>query len=122
MRVSLAKYLVNGRTAAVEIVLSGVAGLSDAPLLRKVLRGALREGCKVVYVNLLRVRDLDRACWDKLIAAARALRRAGGRMILRNCPESIAEEVRARRWTDFSIQTRYSPGGSGGGAGSSAPG
>lgn len=120
MKVSLARYLVNGRTAAVEIVLSGVAGLTDAPLLRKVLRDALREGCNVIYVNLMRVRDVDRSCWDKLVAAARTLRRVGGRMVLRNCPDRIADEVRLRNWSSvFCIQDAGAGRNAGGGAGPS---
>lgn len=111
MRLFLTKYGANGRVNAVELTLDGVAGLADAPTLRKILRQLLQQGYKTVLVNVRRLRSMDRACWGHLVSAARRLRRGGGRMVLRNCPEALYTELQAQDWHQcFQIPEHHDAG------------
>jgi anti-anti-sigma regulatory factor len=97
MSLSFTQRRFSGALCAIEVSLDGVISLADATLLRKSLRHTLREGYTTVIVNLRRVRAVDEAAWDCLLAAARRLHRTGGRIILRNCPDALFAQLQARR-------------------------
>jgi anti-anti-sigma regulatory factor len=98
VQVFLSEYRGAAGQTAVEVSLNGVAGLSDAGPLRRVLRHLLHDNPKTVLVNLRRLRDMDRACWNHLVSMAREVRRKGGRVVLRNCAEPHRAQIAAQHW------------------------
>jgi anti-anti-sigma factor len=98
MSLSFTQRRFEGTVSAIEVSLDGVINLADANLLQKTLRHTVRQGYTNVVVNLRRVRDIDKAAWDCLVSAARRLKRAGGHIILRHCPDTLFAQLLAHRW------------------------
>jgi anti-anti-sigma regulatory factor len=87
-----------GRFTIVQFGFQNVVSLPDAGLLHRALRHLLRQGHNTVVVNMRLLKDVDRACVECLVSAARKLRRGGGRFILRHCPDELYDQLRLHGW------------------------
>ena len=108
MQMTLTK-IQTGSYTAVEIALDGCAGMADAAVLRKTLKGILQQGYATVLVNLQKARSLDRTCLDRLVSAARDLRRRGGSLILRHCSSEMYAELQAHHWDRCFLVPNHRP-------------
>ena len=98
MSLALAPPLVTREIHVAEITLSGVVSLSDSGALHRTLKQLLQQGCRTLVVDLLKVVDIDQSCWSRLVSAARQMRRKGGHIILRHCPERLFHQLQACNW------------------------
>lgn len=98
MNLTITQLRLDAGLTAIAVDVQGVASASDAPLLKKTLSNALRQGYRTVVVNLARLRDIDSRCLEGFVSVARRLHRLGGRFVLLNCPDDQYSLLLTRHW------------------------
>jgi anti-anti-sigma regulatory factor len=98
MSMSLAMPLAKGPLNVIELALYDVVSLADAGALNKTMKQLLRQRFDAVVVDLKQVADMDKACLDHLVSAARRIRRQDGYVVLRHCSEALFSKLQAYGW------------------------
>lgn len=98
MSVTLTPPLQAGRYQVARFGFENVVGLMDASVLHKTIKRLMRQGLDTLVVNMRGAKDVDKAGWDCLVSAARRLRKTGGRVILRHCPDNLYSQLVAHQW------------------------
>ena len=96
---------LRSRTALLRF--TGILSLKDVAELKSSLKRLLRDGFVNLLLDLEDVRDIDEAGWAVLVSTVRKLRREGGRIVIRACPDALYERLQARNWDrDFLFPMR----------------